>query len=156
VTLPVGQWYVIGASPDQTTGRIESGRPGKICKVNFDPVWAISVGGGPGARVICIPLIPAPPALPTDRKPVPTLHLRQWVAIIYDAAMRRPKFASLLPNADQTLIDNVWKQYASLARRIKRPSGGAVDELRFAPLLDDSQRRRLMGGFSPSNRRVGA
>ena len=120
VTLPVGQWYVIGASPDQTMGPIESGRPGKICKVNFDPVWAISVGGGPGARVICIPLIPAPPALPTDRKPVPTLYLRQWVAIIYDAAMRRPKFASLLPNADQTLIDNVWKQYASLARRIKR------------------------------------
>ena len=120
VTLPAGQWYVIGASPDQATGRIESVRPGKICKVNFEPVWAISVGGGPGARVICIPLTPAPPVLPTNRKPVPTSHLRQWVAIVYDAAMRRPQFASLLPNADQALIDDVWKKYASLARRIKR------------------------------------
>jgi hypothetical protein len=120
VALPAGQWYVIGASPDQATGRIESVRPGKICKVNFEPVWAISVGGGPGARVICIPLTPAPPVLPTDRKPVPTLHLRQWVAIVYDAAMRRPQFASLLPNPDQALIGDVWKKYASLARRIKR------------------------------------
>ncbi len=120
VTLPVGQWYVIGASPGQTMGPIQSGRPGKICKVNFDPVWAISVGGGPGSRVICIPLVPAPPALQTNRKPVPTVYMGQWIAIIYDAAMRRPQFASLLPNADRTLIENIWKQYASLARSIKR------------------------------------
>jgi hypothetical protein len=120
VTLPAGQWYVIGASLDQATGRIESVRPGKICKVNFDPVWAISVGGGPGARVICIPLIPVPPVLPADRKLAPTRYLRHWVATIYEAAIRRPKFASLLPNADLTMIDDVWKEYADLARRIKR------------------------------------
>jgi hypothetical protein len=120
VTLPVGQWYVIGASPEQTTGRIEAGRPGKICKVDFNPVWAISVGGRPGANVICIPLVPVPPALAVTRKSAPPPSLRRWISIIYDAAIRRPKFASVLPNSDRILINDVWRQYARLARRTKR------------------------------------
>jgi hypothetical protein len=119
VALPAGRWYLVGAVPGQITGCIEVRRGGTICKANFDLVWAINVGAGPGATVASIERVPLSPAV-TDLKSISTRHLQQWVSIIYDAAIRRPRLASLLPNSDAMLIDAVWKQYRRLAQNTKR------------------------------------
>jgi hypothetical protein len=118
VTLPAGEWCLLGAVPGQLTERIDVERPGKICKAPFDPVWAISVGAGRGAKVISIHASPQPlqPALESRS----TRYPHQWISIIYDAAVRRPTFASLLPYSDSLAISTAWKHYALFARQMKR------------------------------------
>ena len=115
-TLPPGRWYLVGAIPGQITARQEAGRSGRICKAEFDPVWAISVDAGPGATLVSInPL----PVAAVEGKWISTRGL-QWVSIVYSAGMRRPKIGSLLPNSDQMAINAIWKGYVRAARQIKR------------------------------------
>jgi hypothetical protein len=120
LTLPAGQWYLVGPVPGQATGPIECLRPGRICNTDFDPVWAISFGAGPGANVIAIQRDPQPPRPITDVKVISPPHLQRWADIIYSASIRRPKFVSLLPNSDSRPIEAVWKMYMRSARQIKR------------------------------------
>lgn len=121
VALPPGQWYLVGAMPGQATARVESRRPGKICRADFDPVWAVSVDSGPGAFVINLQRAPPQPAIGVrDLRSSSTSGFHHWASIVYSAGVRRPRFGSLLPNADILTISIVWKQYVSLARELKR------------------------------------
>ena len=123
LTLPAGRWYLVGPVPGQTSGPIECPRPGRICNADFDPVWAISFGAGPGANVIAIQRDPLPPGPITYVEATSRPRLRQWAYIIYSASIRRPKFVSLLPNSDNRSIVAIWKMYMRSARQIKRQEG---------------------------------
>lgn len=121
IALPHGSWTLIGNSPDQVCYSDVQFFRGTIASCPFDPCWAIQVGAGPGA-VVAIASYPRPPRKFTLRKlTVQTRKLiEQWSSVVYAAHIRRPRFVGLHGAVPDEGIVDVWKNYAALAKKIKR------------------------------------
>lgn len=120
VTLPSGRWTLIGSVPGEISGPIVAGRLGAICKPDFDPAWAISVGAGPGAIVASIEPEPPLPYQLRSFKPKRASQVQYWATLIYDAAVRRPEFSSLRSTSNDEQIRTIWPEYVGVAKKIKR------------------------------------
>ncbi len=120
VALPPGQWTLIGAEPGAATGVAVNGRPGAICSADFDPVWAISVGAGPGATVMSLTKEPPPPPGEFPLKNKVGRRVQQWAALIYSAAVRRPTLRSLSAVSTDDRVKLVWREYVRTVKQMKR------------------------------------
>jgi hypothetical protein len=120
VTLPPGRWTLLGAVPGQMIGPIMAGRRGVIFRADFDPVWAISVGTGPGAVVVNIKVISPQPDQVKRFKSKRRASLQHWASQIYDAVVRRPVLNSLFPAVSGDRITAVWTEYVKIAKQIRR------------------------------------
>jgi hypothetical protein len=122
VALPPGGWTVIGARPDQVARAACSDR-GTLVAATFDPVWAVSVGGGPGATVLCLtdpPPTPQPVGFGRGR-PHPPATARAWVATIYSAQIRRPRLGWACEKVGPDVqVRAAWRSYWLTARGLKR------------------------------------
>lgn len=121
IALPHGSWTLIGNSPDQVCYSEIKFFRGTIASCPFHPSWAIQVGAGPGAMV-AIASHPRPPRIfKLQRQTMQTRkRIEQWSSIIYAAHIRRPRFVWLNGAVPDESIDHVWKNYAALAKKIKR------------------------------------
>jgi hypothetical protein len=120
ITLPQGRWVLFGAVPGETSGSVTVGHQGAMCKVDFDPVWAINVGAGPGAIVLSIKVIPPRPIQVVGVESRRRDRLQHWATQVYDAAVRRPDLKSLLPSVNGDQIKTMWMEYVRIAKQIKR------------------------------------
>ena len=121
IALPYGSWTLIGRSPDQVCHfRGESSR-GTIASCPFNPSWAVQVGAGPGA-VVAVPTCPSPPLSMGLQKLIGQTRkmVERWTSTIYDAHIRRPHFVGLNGVAPDARVVDVWGQYTTLAKQIKR------------------------------------
>ena len=121
IALPNGSWTLIGASPVQVYFVPRGTFRGMIASCPFHPSWAIQVGAGPGA-VVAVATHPSPPRMSrvgrlTGRR---RKLIERWSRVVYSAHIRRPQFAGLNGPAPDEGIVGVWKDYVSLAKRIKR------------------------------------
>ena len=121
IALPLGSWTLIGNSPDQVCYSDGKFFRGTIASCPFHPNWAIQVGAGPGA-VVAVASYPSPPrTLTLQSLTVQTRKLiEQWSSVVYSAHIRRPRFVGLNGAVTDESIVDVWKDYAALAKRIKR------------------------------------
>jgi hypothetical protein len=120
VTLPQGQWTLIGAVPGEASGLITAGRQGVIRAPDFDPIWAISVGSGPGALVLSLKIPPRAPHSVVRLRPKREPGAQRWVGVVYEAAIRRPHLNSLFPTESNDQINTIWAAYVRIAKQIKR------------------------------------
>lgn len=121
MALPHGLWFVVGASPAEST-IVDSGQwSGSVLNCSFNAVWAISVGSGPGAAALC--LVDAPP-LPEIFQPAYGKRERRcvevWASSIYNAAIRRPRLGAAYGAAAIPHLAEIWASYVERARQIKR------------------------------------
>lgn len=121
VALPRGDWTLIGALPGEvfSTSLVHQG--GGAARCGFAPVWAIRVGTGRGAEVLCVSRVPSlpltSPVVLKTRDGVS--RLRRWTEVVYTAGMRRPKLQSLFAAAEAEDLDSVWRAYRATARESK-------------------------------------
>jgi hypothetical protein len=120
VALPGGSWTVVGACP----GEVCNGRAflrATLASCSFQPVWAIQVGGGPGAKVAVL-TTPEPPSHvnPRTLTHVNREDARRWANAISNANRRRRQFIGLNGIIPDQRSEIVWKQYAFAAKQIKR------------------------------------
>ena len=121
VALPAGFWTILGARPGDVA-HATSGRwgHGSLASCAFEPVWAVSFGGGPGAtvRLLSDPVIP-PVALGRRPSLEALGRARAWADAVYGAQIRRPTFSSgAAATHSRVLLD--WIPYVNAAREIKR------------------------------------
>ena len=122
VGLPVGSWTLIGSR----AGTVAQARckhvGGSVARCGFDPVWAIQVGGGPGAIVLALSSLPASPTVHnlTTARGAAKDKLTRWVSPIYNANVRRPHIMSRFADTSDDSLHDAWKRYAQLAKQIKR------------------------------------
>lgn len=119
VALPRGSWTVLGARPDQVARATRSDR-GSLVSTPFQPVWAVSVGGGPGATVLCLAEGPSPPMALDPGRAWPRGSDADWVSTIYAAHIRRPRFGWLTEPAENVELKHRWRSYWLAARSLKR------------------------------------
>jgi hypothetical protein len=119
VALPSGSWTVIGARPGQVVRAASSGR-GSIVSASFPPVWAVSVGSGPGATVVCLIERPLPPMAAPFGRAQPSRSERDWASTIYEAHIRRPRVGWLCEPAAGVELRAVWRTYWLASRALKR------------------------------------
>lgn len=122
VALPPGNWTIIGANPGEVTQATYEFQQGIIVKSSFQAAWAIQVGSGSGARVVCLaknPPYPQIPKLSTINNRIPPA-IESWTSLVYSAAVRRPKLASIYDEEKASDLQAVWKAYMQAAQRIKR------------------------------------
>jgi len=121
LALPRGNWTILGAVPGQIAVPVARSHRGVLAWCGFRPVWAVEVGAGPGARVLCLCADPPPPMRSTR------LHHRspsrcdlRWTSSIYDASIRRtvPRAADGRPCT--AAVRARWAEYGQTARQIKR------------------------------------
>ncbi len=121
LALPRGSWTLIGAVPGVVDVPMLRSPTGSVASCSFPVVWAIEVAGGPGARVLCISLPPPPPRRVARFAPRgPSGGGLAWASTIYNAAIRRPRMATLDGQPCQPDDRAVWAEYARAAREIKR------------------------------------
>ncbi len=121
VALPQGFWTIIGARVGEVV-HATSGRwgYGTLISCAFEPVWAVSFGGGPGAVVRSLTDSSLPPTRANRRIPIRDLRAsRAWADAVYGAHIRRPRFCSPATSVDWRTYA-VWSEYVSIAREIKR------------------------------------
>jgi len=85
-------------------------------------VWAIEFGSGTGARVVCLAKNPPRPKtlkLSTAKTQIPS-EIERWTSLVYNAAIRRPKLASIYDEEKASNLQAAWKGYMQAAREIKR------------------------------------
>lgn len=123
VALPPGNWTIIGANPGEVTqAGIYESQQGIIVKSSFQAVWAIEFGSGTGARVVCLAKSPPRPKtlkLSTAKTQIPS-EIERWTSLVYNAAVRRPKLASIYDEEKASNLQVAWKAYMQAAREIKR------------------------------------
>lgn len=120
LALPRGTWTLIGAAPGDVALPTLSSATGAVVSCSFQVVWAIEAGAGPGARVLCLVLPPPPPRVPRfPSRPIAAGGVG-WASAIYNAAIRRPRMATLDGQPCQQDVPEVWAEYARAAREIKR------------------------------------
>jgi hypothetical protein len=116
VTLPQGDWVVLGPTPDEVCAAQTRLRFGTLISCPFKPVWAVSDETRRGAAVVGVLSVPEPATEGTSR----SAGQLRWAEAIYRAHVRRPSFIGL----DGVVVDErvlrMWKHYAEVARRIKR------------------------------------
>ena len=121
IALPHGSWTLIGNSPDQICYLHGNFFRGTVGSCPFHPIWAVQVGAGPGA-VVAVAAYPSPPRMLSLRrltKQTRTL-IEQWSSVVYAAHIRRPSFVGLYGAVPDEGIVDVWRNYAALAKEIKR------------------------------------
>ena len=119
LALPRGSWTLIGAQPGEVAAATLRTPTGAVGSSPFSPVWAIEVGSGPGARVVCLSLAPPPPTR-AARYVAHGGGALAWASTIYNAAIRRPRMNLLDGQQCPPEYRAVWIAYARLARDIKR------------------------------------
>ncbi|MEH1770997.1 MAG: hypothetical protein V7L30_32120 [Nostoc sp.] len=123
VALPPGNWTIIGANPGEVTqATIYESQQGIIVKSSFQAVWAIEFGSGTGARVVCLAKSPPCPKtlkLSIAKTQIPS-EIERWTSLVYNAAIRRPKLASIYDEEKASNLQVAWKGYMQAAREIKR------------------------------------
>jgi hypothetical protein len=120
IALPKGSWTIIGAIPGEVEKTVCNSQQGTIVQCSFRAVWAIDVGSRSGATVLCLAKILPIPQLAggktiTQRLP----NQENWISVIYNAAIRRPRLGTLHEDSDNRLVE-VWKAYVQKARQLKR------------------------------------
>lgn len=122
IALPPGNWIIIGANPGEITQPSYQSPQGIIVKSSFTSAWAIEVGSRSGARVVCLaknPPCPQTPKLHTANYRI-TPEIESWTSLIYNAAVRRPKLASIYDEEKVFNLQKVWQTYMQAAQQIKR------------------------------------
>jgi hypothetical protein len=119
VALPPGCWSVIGATPGEVA-EASSGVEGCLVVVRFRPVWAVSTGARRGSTVVAL----------ADRRvsawPVDARLGRHrsaawaWVSVIYEAQIRRPRFATYDSKIERGRLVDLWGSYVRAAKSLKR------------------------------------
>jgi hypothetical protein len=121
LALPRGKWTILGAVPGEIAVPAARSHAGAAAWCGFRPVWAVEVGAGPGARVLCLCADPPPPMRPTRfRRRSPSRRALQWAFTVYDASIRRavPRAADGPPCV--AAVRGRWAEYGQAAREIKR------------------------------------
>ena len=121
IALPHGSWTLIGNSPDQVCYSYEKFFRGTIASCPFHPSWAVQVGAGPDA-VVAVAAYPSPPRMLSLRRLTRQTRklIEQWSSVVYAAHIRRPRFVGLYGAVPDEGIVDVWRNYAALAKEIKR------------------------------------
>lgn len=122
IALPPGNWTIIGANSGEVTQATYESQQGVIVKSSFPAAWAIEVGLGSGARVVCLaknPPYPQIPKLLTTNNRIPP-EIEFWTSLVYNAGVRRPKLASIDDEEKASKLQVVWKAYMQAAQQIKR------------------------------------
>lgn len=117
VALPEGSWTVIGAVPGQMCTSMKT-FGAALASCQFHPVWAIKVGGGPGA-VVAILSDGIMPKRPRAKKKYQVVY-RQWADAIYAAHIRRPTIIGINGIHPTETTASVWNKYVALSKQIKR------------------------------------
>lgn len=121
VALPQGSWTLIGASPGEVCTAQSAFLRGTLASCSFEPIWAVQVGAGLGARVVVLANPEPPCKFDTRRLMLPARKAwGRWASMIYNANIRRPRFIGLNGIHSDERSALVWKQYALAAKQIKR------------------------------------
>jgi hypothetical protein len=121
VALPQGSWTLIGASPGEVCRSRGTYLRGTLASCPFEPIWAVQVGAGPGAQVAVL----SRPERPIDFDPRGRTRSgrsapARWANVIYDAAVRRPRFVGMNGMVAVEGTEFAWKLYVAAAKAIKR------------------------------------
>ncbi len=121
VALPRGRWAVVGASPGESILADGGQWEGTVLLCPFRPVWAVSVGAGPGATVLSLTDSPPAPA-PFRLAPGKRAHrsAEAWASCIYNAAIRRPLLGAAFSASPIPRHAEIWRMYMESARQVKR------------------------------------
>lgn len=122
IALPRGSWTLLGAVPGEIVVPRRCSSAGSIAACGFEAVWAVEVGAGPGARVLCLSTAPRGPGNVTRLAydgPIGR-SLQAWASTIYNAAIRRPRIIRIGQQDCQQPERVVWAKYTEAARQIKR------------------------------------
>jgi hypothetical protein len=121
LALPRGAWTILGAVPGEITVPAARSQAGAVAWCAFRPVWAVEVGAGPGARVLCL-CADAPPPARLIRFAHGSLGggVLQWASKVYVASIRRPIPQSADGRPCGPAVRSKWTEYGQVAREIKR------------------------------------
>jgi hypothetical protein len=121
IALPHGSWTLIGTSPDQVCQSHGGFFRGTIASCQFQPIWAIQVGAGPGALVAAL-ASPSPPCTVSLQSLTGQARkvAGRWTSAIYEAHIRRPRFIGLNGVVPDAGALDTWRMYTVLAKEIKR------------------------------------
>ncbi len=121
LALPRGAWTILGAVPGELSVPAARSYAGTVAWCGFRPVWAVEVGAGPGARVLCLCAAPPPPARPA-RFAVGSLSdgALRWADKVYNAFIRRPALQAADGRPCGPAVRARWDEYRHAAREIKR------------------------------------
>jgi hypothetical protein len=123
LALPPKSWTLIGATPGDVAQAVQCSRAGAIGICVFTAVWAVNVGAGPGATVICLQKSPPEPLVGgtrSRREAFGRNSVREWSSVIYAASIRRPQFKRLEGGEIGPEIGRAWASYMRAARLVKR------------------------------------
>lgn len=121
VALPGGRWTVVGASPGELVVAHGGHWAGSVLRCPFQPVWAVSVGAGPGASVMGLTdSPPAPEPFRPARGKQALRNVETWASCIYNAAIRRPILGYAFNASPTPRLAEVWRLYVESARQVKR------------------------------------
>lgn len=122
VVLPRGSWTLVGATPGEVALPAFRSRRGAVAWCAFPVVWAVEVGAGPDARVLCLsPKPPSPSRVPQFPAYGPVGRgLQAWASAVYNASIRRPAMETLNSQASSAAARSAWAGYVQTARDIKR------------------------------------
>ena len=124
IALPRGSWTLIGSSPGQVSHFRGESFHGTITSCLFEPIWGVQVGAGPGA-VVAVSTYPTPPrGEPQGLSGQTRKMVERWTSTIYEAHIRHPRFIGLNGVVPDTSIVDIWRQYTTLAKQIKRSLKG--------------------------------
>lgn len=116
VALPSGDWSVVGAKIGSVARA--RGYP-RFAVVAFEPVWAIASTARRAPVVIALGReLPYPPKVTPQDAGDP--RSRAWAHAVYEAQIRRPRFATRDATVDPHDVLDAWRKYAATARQLKR------------------------------------
>ena len=120
VGLKQGSWIVIGKKPTESMSLKNDDSQSVFAKIPFEPMWAIEVGGGPGARVSCLSATLKDPCkvsktIQSSRQ----IAIDRWISTIYNAHVRHPQVSGHKPLSASQIISS-WKKYVKVAKNLKR------------------------------------
>lgn len=116
VALPSGDWWIVGAKLGSVARA--RGHP-RLAVVPFEPVWAIASTARRAPVVIALGReLPSPAkAKPVDARDP---RARVWAHAVYEAQIRRPRFATRDAAVDPHDVLDAWRKFAATARQLKR------------------------------------
>jgi hypothetical protein len=120
VVLASGSWILIGRHPTLAQPVKSEGIRDSLVLCDFEPVWAIKVGAGRGAKAIQL----SSSRVEASGKIGKTTESRQWTSAIYAAAIRHAELLSEVESAS-TGLQQHWSEYVAVARHLKRQWKGS-------------------------------
>lgn len=114
VVLDPGRWTLIGRRLADAQHAVNPFNRPSLLQSAFEPVWAIKVNVGRGARVIHLSAAPADDGVVTTRA-----QAQLWVSSIYEAAIRHAQIESKLADGGDAR-SRAWAEYVAVARALKR------------------------------------